>query len=146
MIINLIENLQMNDKVFIDTNILIYFATDTGAKRDIINEKLGECEINFISIQILNEFNNTCLRKGLLHFEEIEFSVKEYSEMFNVAILNVETVANALKIKQKYQYSYYDSLILSTALQNDCTILYTEDMQHLQRIDDKLTIINPFQQ
>jgi len=64
--------------------------------------------------------------------------------MFNVAILNVETVINALKIKQKYQYSYYDSLIISTALQNDCNILYSEDMHNHHLIENKLTIINPF--
>jgi len=62
----------MNDKVFIDTNILIYFATDTGVKRDIINQKLADCELNFISIQVLNEFSNTCFRKGLLQPDEID--------------------------------------------------------------------------
>jgi len=144
LIINLIGNLQMNDKVFIDTNILIYFATDTGVKRDIINQKLADCEFNFISIQVLNEFSNTCFRKGLLQPDEIEFSVMEYADMFNVAILNVETIINALKIKQKYQYSYYDSLIIATAIQNDCNILFSEDMHNQHLIENKLKIINPF--
>jgi len=134
----------MKDKIFIDTNILIYFATDTGVKREIINKKFSESEYNFISIQVLNEFNNTCFRKGLLAHDEIEYAINEYVDMFNVAIVNVETVINALKIKKKYQYSYYDSLIVATALQNDCDILYSEDMQNLQIIDNKLTIINPF--
>jgi len=134
----------MKDKVFIDTNILVYFATDKTEKREIIVNKLDECEYSFISIQVLNEFNNTCFKKSLLKPDEIEFAVKEYTTMFNIAILNIDTILNALKIKQKYGFSYYDSLIISTALQNDCTILYSEDMQHLQRIDDKLTIINLF--
>ncbi len=144
LIINLIENWLMKDKIFIDTNILIYFATDTGVKRDRIGSKLGENDFNFISIQVLNEFTNTCFRKNLLQFEEIEYAIREYSNMFNVAILNVDTVSNALRIKQKYQLSYYDSLIIATALQNDCEILYSEDMQHNQKIENKLTIINPF--
>jgi len=134
----------MKDKVFIDTNILIYFATDKTEKSEIIVNKLYECEYSFISIQVLNEFNNTCFKKSLLKPDEIEFAVKEYSTMFNVAILNIDTILGALRIKQKYSFSYYDSLIISTALQNDCKILYSEDMQHLQRFDDKLTIINPF--
>lgn len=136
----------MKDKVFIDTNILVYFATDKTEKREIIVNKLDECEYSFISIQVLNEFNNTCFKKSLLKPNEIEFAVKEYTSMFNVAILNIDTIISALSIKQKYGFSYYDCLIISSALQNDCTILYTEDMQHLQRIDDKLTIINPFKQ
>lgn len=134
----------MKDKVFIDTNILVYFATDKAEKRELIVNKLDECEYSFISIQVLNEFNNTCFKKSFLKPDEIEFVINEYAAMFNVAILNIDTIIGALKVKQKYGFSYYDSLIVSTAVQNDCTILYTEDMQHLQRIDDKLTIINPF--
>jgi predicted nucleic acid-binding protein len=41
-------------------------------------------------------------------------------------------------------YSYWDSLILAVALENNCSILYTEDMQDGQMIDDKLRILNPF--
>lgn len=134
----------MKDKVFIDTNILVYFATDKTDKRELIINKLDECEFSFISIQVLNEFTNTCFKKALLKPDEIEFAVKEYTTMFNVAILNIDTIIGALKVKQKYGFSYYDSMIISTALQNDCTILYTEDLQHLLRINDKLTIINPF--
>jgi len=134
----------MKDRIFIDTNILIYFATDKSEKREIIIKKLEEYEQIFISIQVLNEFTNTCFKKSLLSQTEIEYAVKEYSEMFNVLILNLETILKALKIKLKYGYSYYDSLIVSIAIQNDCSILFTEDMQHLQKIENKLTILNPF--
>ena len=134
----------MKDRTFIDTNIIVYFATDKGDKREIILNKLSECEFGFISIQVLNEFSNTCYKKKLLEPDEIELAIKEYIDMFNVAILNIETVIEALKIKNKYGFSYYDSLIVSSALQNDCTILYSEDMQHLQKIENKLTLINPF--
>jgi predicted nucleic acid-binding protein len=134
----------MKDNVFIDTNILVYFATDKTEKRDIILTKLAECEYSYISIQVLNEFNNSCFKKSLLKPDEIEFALNEYTKMFNVVILNIATIIDALRLKQKYGYSYYDSLIISTALQNDCKILYSEDMQHTQKIDDKLTILNPF--
>lgn len=134
----------MKDKVFIDTNILIYFAIDKTDKNEIIKNKLNDYEYSFISTQVLNEFNNTCFKKTLLKSEEIEFAVKEFTTMFNVALLNIDTISGALNIKQKYGFSYYDSLIISTAIQNDCTILYSEDMQHLQKINDKLTITNPF--
>jgi len=49
-----------------------------------------------------------------------------------------------LLIKDKYKYSYYDCLIISTALLNNCDTLYSEDMQHGQLIENKLEIINPF--
>jgi predicted nucleic acid-binding protein len=50
----------------------------------------------------------------------------------------------ASNIRRKYNFSYYDSIIVATALENECDVLYSEDMQHHQIVDDKLTIINPF--
>jgi predicted nucleic acid-binding protein len=54
------------------------------------------------------------------------------------------TIAQALALAQKYQYSYYDSLILAAALSSGCATLATEDMQHGQVIEDTLKIHNPF--
>jgi predicted nucleic acid-binding protein len=61
-----------------------------------------------------------------------------------VHLLNFQTSLEALKIHQKYQYSYYDSLIIASALENQCDILYSEDMQHQQLIENRLLIFNPF--
>ena len=47
-------------------------------------------------------------------------------------------------IRSKYKYSYYDSLIIATALESKCKILYSEDMHHGQIIENSLKIINPF--
>ncbi len=48
-------------------------------------------------------------------------------------------------IREKYRYSYYDSLVISAALYANCTVLYSEDMQHGQIIENKLKIVNPFE-
>jgi len=47
---------------------------------------------------------------------------------------------------EKYKYQYYDSLIIATAIENGCSILYSEDMQHNQNIENKLVIVNPFKE
>jgi predicted nucleic acid-binding protein len=49
-----------------------------------------------------------------------------------------------LLLKEKYHYSWWDSLVLASALENGCQIVYSEDMQHEQVIEDSLKIINPF--
>jgi len=49
-----------------------------------------------------------------------------------------------LLIKEKYHYSWWDSLILTSALENNCKIVYSEDMQHGQIIENTLKIVNPF--
>jgi predicted nucleic acid-binding protein len=48
------------------------------------------------------------------------------------------------KVKDKYRYSYWDSMIIASALDSKCSILYSEDMQHGQVIDKDLIILNPF--
>jgi len=49
----------------------------------------------------------------------------------------------SIEIMDQWRYPFYDSLIISAALQGDCATLYTENMQHDQTIKD-LTIKNPF--
>jgi len=51
-------------------------------------------------------------------------------------------VSNDLRLK--YKFSYWDSLIIASALESGCGILYTEDMQDGQVIEDRLRIVNPF--
>jgi predicted nucleic acid-binding protein len=61
-----------------------------------------------------------------------------------IFIVNQNTIHSALKIHKSYQYSYYDSLIIASALERDCNYLFSEDMNGGQIIDNKLKTINPF--
>jgi len=134
----------MKDKAFVDTNILIYHATESGERKLQIISTLKNCRTGYISIQVLNEFINTSTKKKLFSNESIRNLIKVYIKMFSVAILTTQTIERALSIKQKYQYSYYDCLIIATALENSCTVLYSEDMQNGQMIENTLQIVNPF--
>ena len=51
---------------------------------------------------------------------------------------------NREEAARKYNYSFYDSLIIAAAIESGCSILYSEDMQHNQLIEEKLKIVNPF--
>ena len=61
-----------------------------------------------------------------------------------VRTISSKTIRSGLDVHEKYQYSFYDSLIIASALENECSILYSEDLQHNQKIEKSLTIINPF--
>ena len=50
----------------------------------------------------------------------------------------------ALVIASKHKYSFYDSLVIAAALEKKCDILYSEDLQHNQKIEGTLVIVNPF--
>ena len=54
------------------------------------------------------------------------------------------TILLALDIAKRYGFSYYDSLIVAAAQEAGCTRLYSEDLQHGQRLSSGLTVINPF--
>ena len=65
--------------------------------------------------------------------------------VLSINIIGLNTCYKAVDLRLRHKYSYWDSLIIASALENDCSILYTEDLQHEQVIEDKLKIINPFE-
>ena len=64
--------------------------------------------------------------------------------MCSVEIISLVTIHTALNIRERYNYSWYDSLIVGTALEAGCETLYSEDMQNGQLINNSLRIVNPF--
>ena len=137
----------MRDKVFLDTNIVIYsYSEDEVEKFEIANRLLEEYENQIIiSTQVINELSNTLFRKFRLNAEEVEAVVLELNNNFPIVNFTLQTQLKAIEIKERYQLQFYDSLILATALENGCNIVYSEDMQNGQVIDNWITIINPFE-
>ncbi len=70
--------------------------------------------------------------------------VDNFLESLRFSSVEESTIKKALRIKKALNYSYWDSLIIASALENNCSILYTEDMQDSQTINNELTIVNPF--
>jgi predicted nucleic acid-binding protein len=58
--------------------------------------------------------------------------------------VTADTIREAVRLAVRYQLSHWDSLIVAAALLADCETLYSEDLQHRQVFDDRLTVINPF--
>ena len=147
----------MKDKVFLDTNILIYALTEPKAKnkeedlrKRAISLKLlakifNEKDI-IVSVQILNELHFNMIRKFKLDDELVIKSMEE--NLFTIALvkdLTVETYTKASQIRKKYNISYWDSLVVASALESGCSTLYSEDMHNNLVIENSLTIINPFE-
>lgn len=133
----------MKPTCFIDSNILIYALTDKGEKGKIASNLFRSHSI-VISTQVLNEFCNVLLRKNLMTIDELKLVLPRLQQDFKIMLIDFNLVENTLNIKQRLNYSYWDSLIVATALASDVPTLYSEDMHHSQVIDGQLTIINPF--
>jgi len=56
----------------------------------------------------------------------------------------MQTIRKNIELCLRYNFSYWDSQIIASALESGCNILFTEDMQHGQVIEGILTIKNPF--
>lgn len=137
----------MKETAFIDTNILVYakLAEDNESnKNKAANELLKNTENEFIiSVQVLNEFANVLLKHKVAD-EIVQRTIEEIIKGCVVIPIDLNTVLNIWKIKKKYGFSYWDSMIVSSALESRCSILYSEDMQNGQIIEKQLEIINPF--
>jgi len=139
----------MKDRIFIDTNVLVYihlFDEESQDKRKALQNLLQrriDAEL-IINVQVINEFYNVLLRKNI-EDNVIQEKIHSQLEICSASELSLKTVFSAWKLREKYKYSYWDSLILASALENSCSILYSEDMQHDQVIEDNLKIINPFE-
>jgi len=136
----------MQDKVFLDTNILIYcYSIDEKNKQEIALELVEKySENSLISIQVINELSNILFKKFKLSAIEIENVILEIDNYTSIVNFTLTTQIKALKIKDRYKLQFYDSLIIATAIENKCTILYSEDMQDGLVIENILRIVNPF--
>ena len=138
----------MNDRVFIDTNILVYATLkDDQPKHEqavsFITSLKGSSL--FVSTQVMSELY-VALLKHAIDENCIVKTLTQIAATFNVSAISLDTVSSAWKVKKKHHYSYWDSLIVASALESASTILYTEDMQHAQLIEKQIRIINPFKQ
>ena len=134
----------MKDKIFIDANILLYAYSTEKNKQEIAQNIINTNNNIYISKQVINETINILIKKFKLNIKDIINVVKELEKEFIILDFDIQTQLNALKLKQNYNLQFYDALIVSTALENSCTILYSEDMQDKLVIEKKLKIINPF--
>ncbi len=127
-----------------DTNLLVYSISTDLDKAGKIERLLQQPFDFFISTQVINEFVHTCYRKNLLPAAEIRHAVEDFLLFFELLTLDEQTILSAFDLKVKYGFSWYDALIVAAALENGCTLLFSEDMQHGFVVEGSLLIQNPF--
>jgi predicted nucleic acid-binding protein len=127
--------------VFFDTNILVY-AQQTGEKADRSRALfLGGGKL---SVQVLNEFTAVSRRKQRKEWREIGEAISDVLTLVDPPLaLTLDQHAAARALAEDQQLSFYDALIVASAIGAGCDVLYSEDMQHGRTIGG-LTIVNPF--
>jgi predicted nucleic acid-binding protein len=139
----------MSARFFVDTNIFVYSfdRTSFGNSRraaQLIREAVTTRK-GIVSYQVVQEFFNLALRKFAEPMTVAE--AEQYLSTVFRPLLAVQSspvlIAEALRLTGKHRLSWYDALIVAAAIQGGCGILYSEDLQHGQRIGE-LQIQNPF--
>ncbi len=126
----------------LDTNILVYaFTNDDRAAK--AQELLSEPFI--LSVQALNEFGNVASRKLGMSWPEVRSAIEDVSGLA-VAIQPIDRECNlqALNLVERFNFSFYDALMIAAALLAGSKHVFSEDMQHGLIIDGRMTILNPF--
>lgn len=133
----------MPDKVFFDTNVLIYVVARKDPRTAPAEALLATGGV--ISVQVLNEFASVARRKMRMPWPDVAEALNAFLVFCPSPIpITLETHESAERLAQKYGYGIYDALVAASALEAKCTTLYSEDLQDKQIIDGQLTIRNPF--
>jgi len=128
-------------EVFFDTNILLYLLSADATKADRAEALAADGGVT--SVQVLNEFASVAMRKLDMRLAEIREILSTIRAVCAVIPVDIETHELGLELVERHHLAVYDALIVAAALQAECTVLYTEDLQHGQKFGG-LTIRNPF--
>lgn len=137
----------MNGSYFLDTNILVYIHDRQSPEKQQISKELlynglrsGNARI---SSQVISEYFVTTDTKLQLPYSEIVQIIHQLGRL-PVVELTYAITLRAITRTREYSLSYWDSLIVEAAICSGCSVLYTEDLQHGQVIDE-ITVRNPYE-
>lgn len=132
--------------VFVDTNVMIYMRDPSDpARREVATtwvERLASRGLIVVSPQVLNEFVSVSLKRFDEPLDEIVTRVR-FLSAFCTAELTSSTTVRALELRGGRMLSWWDALLVASALDYGCDVLLSEDLQDGWAIDG-LRVLNPF--
>ena len=131
------------NKVVIDTNIMLYALDDFYPDKQSISINIIAARPSFCSRSV-SEFANVCLRRWKFPKSRVAEIIKTYLQQCAYVPVSELVLLRAFDIMKTYDFQLFDSIIIASALETGCNILYSEDMNDGQVIEKQLKIINPF--
>lgn len=137
----------MSAEDFLDTNIFVYMFDGSDHFKRQRAEELVQRSLargtGCISYQVVQETLNVATRKlGFLEDDSRTLLTDILAPLWTVHP-SADLYQLGLHVRGKYGFSFYDSIIVAGAIESGCTRLYSEDLQHGQRVES-LTVENPF--
>jgi predicted nucleic acid-binding protein len=138
----------MKDKIFLDTNVIVYAHDRSSGKKNAIAreimEYLWERKKGVISVQVMQEFYVCVTTKILKPLPlKVARNILEYLLNWDLIINDEYITIKAIDLQEKYRFSFWDSLIVQSAIQSQAYTLLSEDLSDGQIIEN-VKIVNPF--
>jgi len=130
-------------KTSLDTNVIIYNHGIAGDAKQLIADSLLD-NVPIISTQVISEYLNVIRRISKMNKSDLLRMCAEWLENCQIQSVSLSTIKLAHHLVQRYDFQLFDSIIVASALEAECDILYSEDLHHGLIVEDKLTILNPF--
>ncbi len=135
------------EKYTLDTNILIYSIDRNAGERhkksiELI-EQMAKCDC-ILTLQALSEFYSAVTRKGKMPHGVAQAQVNDWMILFSVVTAAPAVLQRAMQAVDEHQLSFWDAMLLETAVQANVTRFLSEDMQH-GRLWKGMSIDNPFE-
>src|SRR5262249_13829182 len=129
---------RMNDRPFLDTNVLVYALGQRDGRTPVAEDLLAAGGV--ISVQVLNELAAVAHRKLKMPWPDISAALEAIKVLCPSPVpLTLTTHETAVRLAISHGYHVYDGLIIAAALESDCTTLFSEDLQAGQVIERRLT-------
>jgi predicted nucleic acid-binding protein len=136
----------MTSRSFLDTNILVYTDDHSQpAKRSEAIDLVKRCRRArkaVLSSQVLQEYFVITTRKLRVSAEIAQRKVGVFSR-WELIMVELPDILSAIELHRHHQLSFWDALLVRTAIRSSCSVLFTEDLQHGQRFGE-LEVVNPF--
>ena len=139
----------MSDRFFLDTNIFVYSLDLNSPAKAKVAQALVRRAVDTgkgaISYQVVQEFFNVVLRKfaePMSPADAEQYLAITFRQLLSV-YFSAALCGEALRLYGQYRLSWYDALIVAAAIEAECAVLYSEDLQD-GRTFGSLRVKNPF--
>lgn len=130
---------------FVDSNIWLYaFIDGQDVQKSEAGRVLLRQEQPAVSTQVINEVSINLLRTGHFSESEIRDLITSFYRRYSVVQLSRPILTRASRLRENHAFSFWDSVIVSSALHSGVAILYSEDMQGGFVVEERMEIVNPF--
>jgi predicted nucleic acid-binding protein len=137
-----------DESCFIDTNIWLYaFTVGNDAEKTARAKALIETQSAvFVSTQVINEACVNLIKKAHFSEQQVQQLIESFYAKYLVVELSKSLLLKASTLREQHALSFWDSIIVASALSANVTVLYSEDMQDGVVVENRLRIVNPFKE